>query len=102
LINTSGICTKCGSDTGAEWKTLCRSCWNKRTPDEIRAYTQAKLDKKAARIRKKAERLKKNQTVNALYLMINGEISLFSLNRQHLQAGSAGKEQECMTDTIKV
>jgi hypothetical protein len=57
--NTSGKCTKCGSDTGADWKTLCRSCWNKRTPEEVRAHRQAKLDKKVARMRAKAERLQK-------------------------------------------
>jgi hypothetical protein len=57
--NTSRICTKCGGDTGADWKTLCRSCWKKRTPDEVRAYRQAKLDKKVARMRAKAERLQK-------------------------------------------
>lgn len=51
-------CTKCGNDTGTSWKSLCRSCWDNRTPDEIRAYRQAKLDKKVARLRKKAERLK--------------------------------------------
>jgi hypothetical protein len=56
---TSGLCTKCANDTGASWKTLCRSCWEKRTPEEVRAQRQAKLDKKVARMRKKAERLQK-------------------------------------------
>jgi hypothetical protein len=57
--NTSGLCTKCGSDTGASWKTLCRSCWKNRTPEEVRAQRQAKLNKKVARMRAKAERLQK-------------------------------------------
>jgi hypothetical protein len=56
---TSGLCTKCGNDTGAAWKTLCRLCWEKRTPDEVRAQRQAKLDKKVAQMRDKAERLEK-------------------------------------------
>jgi hypothetical protein len=57
--NTSGTCTKCGNDTGASWKTLCRSCWKKRTPEEVRAHRQTKLDKKVARLRAKAERVQK-------------------------------------------
>jgi hypothetical protein len=57
--HTSNPCTKCGNDTGASWKTLCRSCWKKRTPEEVRAQRQAKLDKKVARMRGKAERLQK-------------------------------------------
>jgi hypothetical protein len=57
------ICTKCGSDTGAEWKTLCRSCWDKRSPDEVRAYRQTKLDKKVARMRAKADRLQKEADI---------------------------------------
>jgi hypothetical protein len=56
---TSGLCTKCGNDTGAAWKTLCRSCWQKRTPEEVRAHRQAKLEKKVTRMRGKAERLQK-------------------------------------------
>jgi hypothetical protein len=56
---TSNLCTKCGSDTGASWKTLCQECWNKRTPEEVRAHRQAKLAKKVARMRGKAERLQK-------------------------------------------
>jgi hypothetical protein len=56
---TSGHCTKCGNDTGASRKTLCQTCWEKRTPEEVRAHRQAKLDKKVARMRSKAERLEK-------------------------------------------
>lgn len=53
---TPGKCTKCQTDTGAEWKTLCRSCWKKQTPEEIRAYRQAKIDRKVARLRKGADK----------------------------------------------
>ena len=52
-------CINCNQETGATWKTLCRSCWNKRTPDEIRAYRQTKIDKKVSRLKSKAERLQK-------------------------------------------
>jgi hypothetical protein len=50
-------CEKCGADTGAKWKTLCRNCWNRQTPDEIRAHRQAKLDRKISRMRARADRL---------------------------------------------
>jgi hypothetical protein len=50
-------CIKCNQDTGAAWKTLCRTCWKKQTPDEIRAYRQRKLDKKIAGLKKKADKL---------------------------------------------
>jgi NMD protein affecting ribosome stability and mRNA decay len=59
MSNTTmaGACVKCGTETGAVWKKLCPTCWKNRTPDEIRVYRQAKLDKKVARLRAKAERL---------------------------------------------
>lgn len=54
-MNTQqGICKKCNTVTDAEWKTLCRKCWRSQTPEEIRAYRQAKLDRKIARLRKGA------------------------------------------------
>lgn len=53
---TLGKCTKCQADTGADWKTLCRSCWKNQTPEEIRTYRQAKIDRKVARLRKGADK----------------------------------------------
>jgi hypothetical protein len=44
-------CEKCGKDTGASWKTLCRFCWKNQDPEVIRAHRQAKLDRKIARLR---------------------------------------------------
>lgn len=59
MINTQtqiiNACTKCGADTGASWKTLCMTHWRTQSPDDIRAYRQAKLERKAARLRKWAD-----------------------------------------------
>lgn len=48
-------CTRCPNDTGVIWKALCRDCWKNQSPDEIRAYRQAKIDRKVARLRKWAD-----------------------------------------------
>lgn len=50
-------CTKCKKDTGAKWKTLCSDCWKSQSTEEIRAYRQAKLDRKIARLRKQASNM---------------------------------------------
>jgi hypothetical protein len=76
---TSNLCTKCGNDTGASWKTLCRTCWEKRTPEEVRAHRQAKLDKKVARMRAKAERLEKESEAKCAVLDDKwGDIAFFT------------------------
>jgi hypothetical protein len=54
-ITNPGTCIKCASETGAEWKTLCIACWRSRTPDEVRAQRQAKIDRKVARLNKWAD-----------------------------------------------
>lgn len=57
LFNNPGACQKCGHPTGADWKTLCISCWRSRTPEEVRAQRQEKLDRKINRLRQSADRL---------------------------------------------
>jgi hypothetical protein len=99
MINTHtttlGTCTKCGSDTGAAWKTLCRSCWKKRTPEEVRAQRQAKLDKKVARMRKKAERLEKESDAKCAVLDDKwGDIAFFT--QPATPASPFGRQRERM------
>lgn len=52
-------CQKCGTETGAEWKTLCYSCYKSRPVEEVRAGRQQKLDRKIARYLAKAQKLEK-------------------------------------------
>jgi hypothetical protein len=52
-------CIKCNQETGADWKTLCYSCYKNRSTEEVREARQKKLDRKIQRLRSKAERLKK-------------------------------------------
>lgn len=56
-------CSKCNQPTGASWKTLCPVCWKNQTPEEIRAYRQAKIDRKVNRLLKAADNRDKQATV---------------------------------------
>lgn len=56
MINTLiNKCIKCPQDTGATWKDLCYACWKARPLEEVRAYRQAKIDRKVTRLNKWAD-----------------------------------------------
>lgn len=81
MINTqiTMACLKCGIDTGATWKTLCYSCFKSRPIEEIRAYRQAKLDRKVIRLEAKAFRLDKTgEEKTATFRSFHGDISFFT------------------------
>lgn len=89
MITTN--CIKCNKDTGATWKTLCINCWKNKTPDEIRAYRQAKLDKKVARLNAKAEKLDQiAENKQSEYNSYKGDIAFFT---QPAQRGSSFSNQ---------
>lgn len=81
-------CSKCGQETGASWKTLCRICWKNQDPEEIRAYRQAKLDRKIARMEKRAGRMNQeaDQKMSA-FNQFHGDISFFTQPNINSSAG---------------
>lgn len=94
MINTqtqiTNPCTKCGTDTGATWKTLCRLCWKKQSPDEIRAYRQAKLERKVARLNKWADSKEKQaDSLTSEFRSYHGDISFFTQPNINTSSGRA-------------
>jgi uncharacterized coiled-coil DUF342 family protein len=72
-------CRKCSAETGADWKDLCYACFKSRSPDEIRAYRQKKLDNKIARLEKKATRLEKEGSAKTSSLdQFRGDTAFFT------------------------
>src|SRR4051795_8829251 len=90
--NMAGTCTKCGAETGADWKTLCPRCWKSRTPEEVRTYRQVKLDKRLARMRAKADKLDKSGTEKMAGLDAHrGDIAFFTQPNTNNAKGRAFK-----------
>lgn len=87
-------CIQCNQETGAAWKTLCRSCWKKQTPDEIRAYRQKKLDKKVARLKAKADKLNAlGDQKKAAMEAYHGDIAFFTQPNINSSSGRAFTRQ---------